>query len=78
MTRQEIFALIDEERSKQDKVWSDRSQYNHSAPHINVLRVQLQKLETEWYASERDALLERFVKMAAIAVRALEEIDPKL
>ena len=78
MTRQEIFALIDEERNKQDKVWSDRTQYNRSAPHINVLRVQLQKLENEWYASEKDALRERFVKMAAIAVRALEEIDPKL
>lgn len=75
MKREEIYAAIDRERASQDANWADRSQYARSAPHILVLDGQLAKLKAEWYASNRDALLERFVKMAAIAVRALEEID---
>ncbi len=77
MTRQEVFELINQERSEQDKNWSDRSQYQRSAAHVLVLSGQLKKLEDEWYNSKLDALLDRFKKIAAIAVRALEEIDPQ-
>lgn len=77
MTRAEIFELINQERSEQDKNWSDRSQYKRSAPHVLVLQGQMKKLEDEWYNAKRDALQDRFKKIAAIAVRALEEIDPE-
>ena len=76
MIRAEVFTKIDEQRDFQDTVWSNREQYRRSAPHILVLQGQMRKLEQEWYDSKRDALLERFVKIAAIAVRALEEIEP--
>jgi hypothetical protein len=36
----------------------------------------MKKLEDEWYVSKLDALLDRFKKIATIAVRALGEIDP--
>jgi hypothetical protein len=77
VTRAEIFELINQERSEQDKNWSDRSQYKRSAPHVLVLQGQMKKLEDEWYNAKRDALQDRFKKIAAIAVRALEEIDPE-
>jgi hypothetical protein len=76
MTRQEIFKLIEDERAAQDKAWPDRAQYKWSAPHILVLQGQMKKLEDEWYTSSRDAILDRFKKIAAVAVRALEEVDP--
>jgi hypothetical protein len=78
MNREEIYALIDKERAEQDKVWSNREQYSRSAPHILVLDGQLTKLKAEWYAAEKDAVTSRLVKMAAIAVRALEEVNPDL
>jgi hypothetical protein len=68
MIRQEIFDRIVAERSAQDRTWTDRTQYVRSAAHVLVLRGQLNKLEDEWYSSKRDALLERFIKIAAIAV----------
>jgi len=74
MTRTEIYALIERERLTQDAVWSDRSQYTRAAPHILVLDGQLTKLKSDWYGAAKAVLLERFVKMATIAVRALEEI----
>jgi len=76
MKRQEVYALIDAERKAQDSVWNDRTQYKRSAPHVLVLQGQMKKLEQEWYESKKDALLDRFKKIAAIAIRALEEIDP--
>lgn len=75
MTRDDIFAGIREQRHEQDLKWSDRSQYSRSAPHVLVLRGQMRKLEEEWYTSKRDALLDRFLKIATVAVRALEEIE---
>jgi len=76
MRRDEVFSKINEQRAFQDAKWSNREQYRRSAPHVMVLQGQMRKLEQEWYDSKRDALLERFVKIAAIAVRALEEIEP--
>jgi hypothetical protein len=76
MKRTDVYYAIDTERTSQDLKWSNRSQYKKSAPHILVLQGQMKKLEEEWYNSKKDALLERFVKIAAIAVRALEEIEP--
>jgi hypothetical protein len=77
MERKEIFDLIERERVEQDKVWKDRSQYKRSAAHILVLQGQIKKLEDEWYVSDLNAVLDRFKKIATIAVRALEEIEPR-
>lgn len=77
LSRAQAIQKINAERDNQNNLWSDRSQYSRSAPHILVLQGQMKKLEDEWYNSKRDALLERFVKIAAIATRALEEIDPE-
>lgn len=77
MKREEIFQLINAEREAQDKTWSDRSQYTRSAAHILILEGQMKKLVDEWYVSKLDALLDRFKKIATVAVRALEEIEPK-
>jgi len=78
MTREQAYELINAERVSQDATWTNRTQYNRAAPHIHVLEGQLAKLKTDWYASEDEGDLQaRFVKMAAIAVRALEEIDPE-
>lgn len=76
MTRAEIYYLIDEERNKQDEKWSDRSQYSRSAPHLLLLQQKTAKMGGLWYEAKRDALIAEFVKVAAIAIRALEEIDP--
>lgn len=76
MTRANIYALIDKERAAQDLRYPNRTQYKYSAPHIVVLGGQLAKLEADWYNNaDRDTLLERFINIAAIAVRALEEIE---
>jgi hypothetical protein len=75
MNRQEVYELIEAERLEQNAVWKDRSQYKKSAPHILVLDGQLAKLKSDWYGATKDALKSRFIKMAAIAVRALEEIE---
>ncbi|KKK75440.1 hypothetical protein LCGC14_2873690 [marine sediment metagenome] len=76
MTRADVFTKINDQRDFQDAIWSNREQYRRSAAHVLVLQGQMRKLEQEWYDSKRDALQERFVKIAAIAVRALEEIEP--
>ena len=76
MKREEVFDRINAERAAQDAKWPNRAQYKRSAAHVLVLQGQLRKLGQEWYDSKRDALLERFMKIATIAVRALEEIDP--
>lgn len=77
MTREDAIALINAERAAQDATWKDRSQYTRSAPHILILDVQLTKLKQEWYGSPAPSIQDRLVKMAAIALRALEEIEPK-
>jgi phage shock protein A len=77
MTREQAYELIDAERTSQDAVWTNRTQYNRAAPHILLLEEQLKKLRTDWYASKSENFTSRLTKMAAIAVRALEEIDPE-
>lgn len=76
MKREEIFNHINTARTKQDESWPDRSQYKRSAAHILVLDTQLKKLHDEWYASKSSAIVERFLSIATVAVRALEELDP--
>jgi hypothetical protein len=75
MKREKAFELINAERTDQNVVWADRTQYNRAAPHILILEEQVAKLRTDWYGSVKEDLQSRFVKVAAIATRALEEID---
>ena len=80
MTRDAAYKLIDEERSAQDRVWrvgrKTEAQYAFAAPHILLLEAQVAKLRAIWYGSKDEGdLQERLVKTAAVAVRALEEIQ---
>ena len=69
------------ERESQDKIWRDsafptmNAQYDYAAPHILVIEECVSKLRKIWYGSKDEGTLrERFVKIAACALRALEEI----
>lgn len=79
MNREEVFEAINNERIAQDSVWRRgddmKTQYRFAAPHIILLEEQVSKLRSKWYG-ERDesSLRERIIKVAAIAIRALEEI----
>lgn len=79
MTRKDIYTAIDAERESQDKLWRtgrpNEAQYQFAAPHILLLEVQAAKLRDIWYVSTKEDLRDRLIKTAAIAVRALEEID---
>lgn len=81
MKREDIYKLIESERENQNKLWPrgeenpNQKQYKFYAPHILVLEEKLARLRAMWYGSEKEALQAEFVKMATIAVRALEEVD---
>jgi hypothetical protein len=82
MQRDEIFEAINTERDTQDVYWSHnearrRSMYSTVPPHILLLEAQISKLRDDWYATPGGrGCFSRFIKVAAIAVRALEEIVP--
>jgi len=79
MTRQEVYAAIDRERTSQDASWRtgrpNEAQYAFAAPHILLLEAQAAKLRDLWYGSTKEDLRDRLIKTAAITVRALEEVD---
>lgn len=79
MNRSEVFDAINEEREAQDKVWrvgrANEAQYKFAAPHILLIAEQAHKLRSIWYVSTKEDLKDRLIKTAAIAVRALEEIE---
>ena len=80
MTREEIFAAVNAERIAQDEQWrtgrQNEAQYQFSAPHVLLLEENADKLRKIWYgAKDEGSLADRFIKIAAIAVRALEEIS---
>jgi len=80
MTRIEVFELVNAERMAQDKEWRtgrpNEQQYKFAAPHVLLLERNARKLIDLWYdAKDEEALQDRFVKIAALAFRALEEIE---
>jgi len=79
MKRDEVYSLIDNERLSQDSTWRqgrpNEGQYQYSAPHVLLIIKLAEKLGTEWYNATTEDLESRFVKIAAVAVRALEEIN---
>jgi hypothetical protein len=79
MTRDEALAAIFEERHLQDLSWRNRGvmdgQYDYAAPHILLLEECTDKLRKAWYGvSDEGNLRDRLVKIAAVSLRALEEI----
>ena len=75
--RSDIFTLIDTERESQDKhyPWPENQHRKNPSSHILHLSVQVRKLEELYYLSRSGHdLEERLVKIAACAVRALQEI----
>lgn len=79
MERQEVYKAIDAERAAQDKVWRtgrpDEVQYDFAASHILLIGENAEKLRSMWYTSDGDETLkDRLIKIAAITVRALEEV----
>lgn len=80
MNRQEIFDAINRERESQDKLWRtgrpNEAQYAFAAPHILLLEENASKLRRIWYgAKDEGSIKDRLVIVAALAVRALEEIS---
>lgn len=79
MTRDKIYRLIDEERLRQNAAWrrTDNprlNQYAFVASHLLVLEEKLSRIRGIWYESRSELLRDEIVKMAAIAVRCLEEV----
>jgi hypothetical protein len=71
MDRVEVMALVNAERTRQDELFPDRTQYATLAPHVLVIEEKVAKLRAAWYR-DGDTKTE-LVHLAAIAVRALEE-----
>lgn len=75
MNRQEIYEKIEKERSYQEAAWprTERRQqmYKFSAPHLLLLEEKVARMRSMWYNG--DITPAEFIKVAAIAVRALEE-----
>jgi hypothetical protein len=80
MTRQEIFTEIERIRSGQDALWPRderrKKMYATIPPHVLLLETNVEKLRNEWYLSKSEDCIKRFTTIAALAVRALEEITP--
>lgn len=80
MNRHDVYAAIDAERLDQDIRWrngrKNEKQYAFAAPHILILEECVAKLRPIWYgANSQDGVRDRLIKIAAVAVRALEEIQ---
>lgn len=82
MKRADIYLDIDAERDIQNARWPrdvsvnpNRAQYRFYAPHIVVLEEKMSRLRKIWYESDRELLRAEFIKIAALAVRALEEVE---
>ena len=82
MKREDVYKLIEEHRAEQDKLWPrdltenpNRAQYKYFAPHIMILEEKIGRLRALWYGSSKEDLHKEMVKIATIAVRALEEVE---
>jgi hypothetical protein len=80
MKREEIFAEINRIREEQDKLWPRderrKQMYSFIPPHIILLDKNVSKIKDEWYASKSEDCYKRILTIAALAIRALEEITP--
>jgi hypothetical protein len=78
MNQKEAMEQVRMERQFQDKLYPRderrRQMYSFIPPHIVLLERQIQTLGTNWYAGNTDECIKNLVEIAAIAVRALEEV----
>lgn len=75
MTRQEVFALVDQEREHQDNKWGTVRQHPHEVGGwLTIMRVYLQRAEAGWLGDLSDGeSLAEVRKVAALAVACLEQ-----
>jgi hypothetical protein len=77
MNRKEIFEEIIGERDYQDANYPRderrKTMYQFSAPHLLLLEQKITTMRGDWYKS--DVKKSDLIKIAAIAIRALEEIS---
>lgn len=80
MKREEVFTEINCIRQEQDAKWPRderrQSMYSFIPPHVLLLEENIHKLRSEWYASKTEDCHKRILTIAALAVRAMEEIKP--
>ena len=76
MEREKIFEAINQERISQDGLWQRNERrkvmYSFTAPHLLLLGEKINAMQTLWYKGESTP--QDFIKIAALAVRALEEV----
>lgn len=76
MKRSDVFAEVEKERTSQDSAWPRterrKQMYSFTAPHLLLLEEKVSAMRTSWYKGESKPA--DFVKIAALAVRALEEV----
>lgn len=79
MYTDQAIALILAERTEQDKLWRtgrpSEAQYKFAAPHLLLLEEKLAQARAAWYRSSKEVLETELIKVAALALRALEEIE---
>ena len=82
MKRVDIFSAISDEIESAIYKWprDERRQVMYSFPpaHLLLLEEKILQTRTVWYTSDRPAVMRELVKIAALAVRALEEIKTEL
>jgi hypothetical protein len=79
MTQHEIISAVSAEQDYQDgRCWRTEGmagQYKFSAPHLLLVENRIYLARSNWICENQGATLNSFVKVAAVLVRALEEID---
>lgn len=79
LSRPGVFMAIDAERASQDithpRTKDNSGQYKFSAPHLLLVEEYAARARNWWKNGDRDGVIRTFVVLAAILVRALEEID---
>lgn len=77
MDQQQAVKAILAERNDQDKLWPRderrKVMYSFLPPHICLLEERLAMMRANWYSGQKDT--QGLVEIAAIAIRALEEIQ---
>ena len=79
MTRAQIYTIIEKEREHQDLTWPrDRRRkeyYSNSGPHVLLLIDYIEQARATWRKSKSSVPTTQVIgKIAAIAIRALEEV----
>lgn len=81
MTKEEVLQLVEDARTQQRGLWPHdtgdphEQQYIFWGPHFLVLEEKVTRIRALWYESVGEEVLRKeFAKIAAIALRAMEEV----